>query len=171
LTSVVSRKVHGSAGAFDINLPLTGTRGVECRAAGQTGTAGVDYKLVFTLATPVTTCGTANIGAVVRGPNQDQCTVNLTGVLNAQYTTVTLTGVANPTGAFGNVSGTMGALIGDVNASGVVTTGDTNLCKAQALQPVTSANFRDDINASGAITTGDVNIIKQNALSHLPTPP
>jgi hypothetical protein len=65
----------------------------------------------------------------------------------------------------------MGLLIGDVNASGIVTSGDTNLCKAQALQPVTSANFRNDINASGAITTGDVNLIKQNALSQLPTPP
>ena len=54
-------------------------------------------------------------------------------------------------------------LIGDVNASGTVTSGDTNLCKAQALQTVTNANFRDDINASGAITTGDVNIIKQSA--------
>jgi len=49
-----------------------------------------------------------------------------------------------------------------------VTSGDTNLCKAQALQPVTNDNFRNDVNASGAITTGDVNIIKQNALSQLP---
>jgi len=52
-----------------------------------------------------------------------------------------------------------------------VTSGDTNLCKAQALQPVTSANFRNDVNASGSITTGDVNIIKQNALTRLPTSP
>jgi hypothetical protein len=65
----------------------------------------------------------------------------------------------------------MGVLVGDVNASGVVTTGDVNLCKAQALQPVTNSNFRDDINFSGAITTGDVNLIKQQALTQLPTPP
>jgi len=65
------------------------------------------------------------------------------------------------------ISTQMGVLIGDVNASGVVTSGDTNLCKAQALQPVTGANFRNDVNASGSITTGDVNIIKQNALAHL----
>jgi len=65
----------------------------------------------------------------------------------------------------------MGVLIGDVNASGVVTSGVTNLCKAQALQPVTSANFRCDVNTSGSITTGDVNIIKQNALTQLPSPP
>ena len=31
LVSVVSRKTHGAAGNFDINLPLTGTPGVECR--------------------------------------------------------------------------------------------------------------------------------------------
>jgi hypothetical protein len=43
----------------------------------------------------------------------------------------------------------------------------TNLCKAQAFQTMTTANFRNDINAGGDITTGDVNIIKQNALSHL----
>jgi len=95
--------------------------------------------------------------------------VNLTGVPNAQYITVNL---ANVNDAAGNrssaVSASMGVLLGDVNASGVVTSGDTNLCKAQALQPVTNANFRNDINASGAITTGDVNIIKQNALHQLP---
>jgi hypothetical protein len=171
LLSVVSRKVHGTAGTFDINLPLTGPRGVECRTPGQTGTAGVDYKLVFTFSGPVTSCGTPSTGSVSSGPNPNQCTVNLTNVPNAQYRTVTLTGVTVPCFGPANVSGTMGLLVGDVNASGVVTSGDTNLCKAQALQPVTSANFRDDINASGAITTGDVNIIKQNALSQLPTPP
>jgi hypothetical protein len=70
-----------------------------------------------------------------------------------------------------SVQAPMGVLIGDVNASGLVTSGDTNLCKGQALQPLTTINFRSDINASGAITTGDVNIIKQNALTQLPSPP
>ena len=95
--------------------------------------------------------------------------VNLTGVANAQYVTVSLTNVSDSVGNFSStVSATMGVLVGDVNASGIVTSGDTNLCKAQALQPVSAANFRNDINTSGAITTGDVNIIKQNALSQLP---
>jgi hypothetical protein len=167
LVSVVSRKVHGAAGTFDIDLPLTGTRGVECRSGGPTS----DYTMVFTFLNPVSNCGAASSGSLSSGPNPNQCTVNLTGVTNAQYLTVTLTGAVDSTGATGNVSGTMGVLIGDVNASGVVTSGDTNLCKAQALQPVTNANFRNDINASGAITTGDVNLIKQNALQQLPTPP
>src|SRR6185437_15254066 len=116
--SVVSRKVHATAGTFDINLPLTGPRGVECRSPGQTGTAGVDYKMVFSFSAPVTSCGTASSGSVSSGPNPNQCTVNLTGVPNAQYTTVTLTGVNVLTSCVtpftGNVSGTMGLLIGDV---------------------------------------------------------
>jgi hypothetical protein len=173
LASVVSRKVHGGAGTFDINLPLTGTRGVEDRSPGQTGTAGFDYKIVFTFVNNITSCGTTppGGGSVVSGPNANQCTVNRNGIPNAQYTTVTLNGVADVAGNNGPVSAVIGLLVGDVNASGVVTSGDTNLCKAQALQTVTNSNFRNDINASGAITTGDVNIIKQNALTQLPTPP
>src|SRR5439155_11916066 len=30
--SAVSRKTHGSAGPFNVNLPLTGAPGIECRA-------------------------------------------------------------------------------------------------------------------------------------------
>jgi hypothetical protein len=55
----VSRKIHSTAGTFDINLPLTGPRGVECRNRGATGAAGVDHKLIFTFANPVASCGTA----------------------------------------------------------------------------------------------------------------
>jgi hypothetical protein len=181
--SVVSRKTHGSAGNFDINFwfpPIASPRGVECRGSGSTN----DYMLVFTFANSLTSVGSASVtshdpasgtGAVCgssMGPNPNQYTVQLCGVSTGQYITVTLNSVLDVTGATGNVvSPQMGFLVGDVNASGVVTSGDTNLCKAQALQTVTGANFRNDINASGAVTTGDVNIIKQNALSQLPTPP
>src|SRR5439155_5542547 len=44
LTAVVSRKVHGSAGTFDVDLPLSGAHGIECRSGG----ANNDYTLVFT---------------------------------------------------------------------------------------------------------------------------
>jgi hypothetical protein len=172
LVSVVSSKAHGSAGTFDIDLPLTGPRGIECRSGGATN----DYTLVFSFANTLTSVASASVmsgtgsvtSSAIDSSDAHQYIVNLSGVTNAQYLTVTLANVSDSVGNFsGSISQQMGVLIGDVNASGIVTSGDTNLCKAQALQPVTSANFRCDINASGSITTGDVNIIKQNALSHL----
>jgi hypothetical protein len=169
-TSVVSRKTHGTAGDFDIDLPLAGNPGIECRSGGTNN----DYQLVFTflnnisVASASVTSGTGSVSSSAIGPSPNQYTVNLTGVTNAQYLTVTLNGALDSTGNSGNIVGPqMGVLVGDVNASGVVTSGDTNLSKAQALQPVTVDNFRNDINASGSITTGGVNLIKQNALSHL----
>jgi Carboxypeptidase regulatory-like domain len=187
LTGVVSRMTHGSTTPpFNVSLPLTvGTspRGVECRSSSSLG-AG-NYTLVFTFARNLTSVASANVTAhdptsgtgsvsssMIDSSDPRNYIVNLTGVSSGQYITVTLNNVVDALGHSGNVvSPQMGVLVGDVNASGVVTSGDTNLCKAQALQTVTASNFRNDINASGAITTGDVNIIKQNALSRLPTPP
>jgi hypothetical protein len=141
---------------------------VECRATGQTGTAGVDYKLVFTFATPVTTCGAASTGAVVAGPNPDQCTVNLTGVTNAQYLTVTLTGVTNPTGAVGNVSGTMGVLVGDVNQTRRVDGNDVSAVQGKTRQALDGTNFRMDVNATGVIDGNDVSFTQSKTRTSLP---
>jgi len=163
LVTVVSRKSHGGAD-FDVALPLTGTRGVECRTG--------DVNLIFTFAAPVTNCGTATQGTASAGPTSTQCTVTLSAPATRQYYQIGLNGVVSASGGSANFPGPQwGMLIGDVNASGVVTSGDTNLCKAQALHQVTTSNFRDDINATGSITTGDVNLIKQHALEQLPTTP
>ena len=99
--SVVSRKVHGAAGTFDIALPLTGAPGIECRSGGSTG----DYQIVITFANAVTVNGavqakvTSGTGDVGTGgvPNGGAVTVNgatvtipLTNVANAQTITLTL---------------------------------------------------------------------------------
>jgi serine protease AprX len=170
LLSAVSRKTHPGAGTFDVDLPFGNgsTLGIECRSS-----AG-NHTLVFTFNNDVVS-GNASItsgtGSVSGSPafSGKTMTVNLTGVTDVQQITVTLSDVTdNLSQVLPDTAVKMGVLVGDVNASAVVTSGDTNLCKAQALQTITTANFRDDINASGAITTGDVNIIKQNALSQLP---
>jgi hypothetical protein len=168
-TGAVSRKTHGTAGTFDVNLPLIGTPGIECRAGGSpTG----NHTIVVTFATPISAVASATCAgnSATTSISGNQVTVNCTNVPNAQTIAINLVGVNDGTNV-GNVSVPMGVLLGDVNASGLVTSGDTNLCKAQALHTVTNDNFRNDINASGAITTGDVNIIKQNALAQLPSPP
>jgi len=110
LTSVVSRMTHGTAGMFDLNLPLTGTRGVECRSGGANG----NYTIVFTFANNLTsvnqatvTTGTGTVSSTVLGPNAglnlgaNQFEVNLTGVTNAQFVAVSLVNAKDATGAIG----------------------------------------------------------------------
>jgi hypothetical protein len=178
LITIVSRKDHTGVGPFDVNLFPNTAMGVECRQ-GQ-GTSHDQHQVVFTFANPLVNVATANVTGTKGSPAVDASSginpnepreyiVKLTGVQDAQKLTITLTGITDTVGNnTATLSVDMGVLMGDVNVSHVVTSGDTNLCKAQALQPLTSDNFRDDINVSGTITTGDVNLIKQNALSSLP---
>ena len=78
---------HGSiTSPFDINLPLSGTPGVECRSSAVLGSG--NHPVVFSFMNEVTNCGTAGTagGSVSNGPKANQCTENLTGVPNAQDT-------------------------------------------------------------------------------------
>jgi len=154
-------------------------------ALGSTGTVSLGNAVInitttdHTFANPLVSVAGRNVTGTKNNPTVDansginanephEYIVNVTGVQNAQKLTITLTGISDTVGnSTASLAVDMGVLLGDVNSSGVVTSGDTNLCKAQALKPVTSSNFRDDINVSGAITTGDVNLIKQNALSQI----
>jgi hypothetical protein len=168
LVGVVSRKVHGGAGTFDIDLPLTATSGVECRSPGATGTPGVDYKLVFSFVNNVTSCGTASIGSLSSGPNSNQCTVNLTGVTNQQYIAVTLNNVLDSQNNTGTVSTTMGVLIGDTNASGAVNSSDISQTKAQSGTAATATNFRTDVSVNGLINASDISTVKSKSGTDLP---
>src|SRR6202035_2485045 len=117
--------IHGSAGTFDVNLPLIGSPGIECRSGGASNT----YTLVFTFANPLTSVSSASVSAgtgsvvssSISSTDAHQYIVNLTGVTNAQRVTVTLANLNDNAGDFSaSVSGTMGVLLGDVNASGLV---------------------------------------------------
>ena len=171
-TSVVSRMAHGSIiPPFDIPLPLTGPRGVECRSSASLG-AG-NYTVVFTFVNNMTSCGTAGTtgGSVSSGPNLNQCTENLTGVPNAHYLTVTLNSVVDAQNNTGNVSAPMGVLIGDVDGSGRVDSTDVFQVRQQTLQNASSSNFRTDVDASGRIDSTDVFITRQQTLTALPSTP
>ena len=169
LNAVVSRKVHGtflggSAGTFDIDLPLTGSPGIECRSGGASG----DYTMVFTFLNAMTNCGVASTGTVSVGPTLNQCTVNLTGVPTAQYITVTLTGAADSTGAAGNVSGTMGVLLGDTSGDGVVNSADITQTRRQSGNVVDSSNFREDVTLDGVINSADITAVRRQSGTALP---
>ncbi len=173
LTGVASRMTHGAAGPFDIALPAGSPSGIECRT---NGSAPGNYTMVFKFANAVSsvqqatvTSGTATVAtSAISSTNNKEYLVNLTGVSDAQYVSVSLLNAADSTGAIGNLSGTMGVLIADVDASGRVDSGDVTDIRQQVLQPVTSSNFRLDVDASGRIDSNDVTISRDEALTTLP---
>ena len=167
-TSVVSRKTHGTAGTFDVDLPLTGSPGIECRNFQDTNSGR--HQIVITFAAPVTVNGSQNPKATLTAPNGGSVdtvdvsnsivTVNLKEVGNQQTITLTLLNVSDGTNS-GNVVVPMDVLLGDVNASGDVDSADVFLVRQQTLHSVTSSNFREDINVSGDIDSADVFIARK----------
>ena len=93
-TSAVSRLTHGGAGNFDIDMPLTGTAGVECRNNGG------NYTLIVTFSNTMVSGGASVIGgagSVAGSPtfSGHTMTINLTGVTDAQTLTVSLTNLTD----------------------------------------------------------------------------
>jgi hypothetical protein len=166
LTGAVSRKTHGAAGLFDINLPATGTPGVECRVGAVAGA----HQMIFTFATPVTVDGaavTTGTGSATFGVSGAVVTVDLTGVTNAQTITVTLANVNDGTNT-GNVPVSMGILSGDTNGSGSVSASDVAQTKAQSGNVAGAGNFRTDVNSSGTVNASDVALVKSRSGTVLP---
>jgi hypothetical protein len=171
--SAVSHKTHGTAGPFNIDLPLTGAAGIESR----TGPGAGNHQVVITFSAPVTVQGatvTPGAGgtAAVASPNgvvvaNSQVTVNLTNVSNAQTLTINLLGVTDGIRS-GNVSIPMSVLLADVNGSARVDSADVSFVRQQTLQTITTGNFRADINTSGRIDSADVSVARQQTLTSLP---
>jgi glucose/arabinose dehydrogenase len=173
--SAASRRIHGST-PRDLNLPLTGAPGVECRSGGANG----NYTMIFTFAVPLASVGgrsvTAGIGSVsssmIDSTNAHQYIVNLTGVTNSQYITVTLTNVIDVAGNTSSaVSAAMGVLVGDTNADGFVNSADISQTKSESGNAVTTLNFREDVNVDGFINSADISFVKSMSGSALPPPP
>jgi hypothetical protein len=169
---IVSRLTHGGIGPFDVNLPVSGTRGIECRSGGPNG----NYHMVFTFvnnlvsvdSAGITNGGPTTVTSSAIGPNPNQYTVNLTGVPNAQNLQVSLINAKDTTGAIGNVTGTMGVLIGDTNADGFTDAIDVSQTKSQSGQAVTNSNFREDVNVDAFIDAVDVSLVKSKSGTALP---
>lgn len=167
LVSAVSRKSHGNASAFDINLPLTKKPGVECRSGSATGS----YQVVLTFAAPITlekanfVSGAGHIdNTIVSGR---EVTLNLSGVANAQTIVIRFTGVSDGTES-GDVDIPMGVLFGDITGNGVVNTSDVGAVKKWTGQPVSAFGFREDVNANGVINSSDLAAVKAVAGTALP---
>jgi len=169
-TSAVSHKIHGLAGPFDINLPLSGVPGIESRSGGATN----DYQIILTFANPVTyasaavTNGTGSVAAS-SGSGTTTITIDLTGVTSQQTITVALFNVNDGTNT-GDTGIRMSVLVGDATADGSVGAADIALTKSQSGVPVDGSNFREDVTVSGSINAADVVLVKSKSGNVLPPP-
>jgi hypothetical protein len=168
LTSVVSRKTHGAAGDFDVDLPLTDSAGVECRSTGG------NHTLVFTFTNHVVSGNasvTSGVGTVSGSPifSNNTMTVNLTGVSDQQQITVTASNVMDTFGqTLPDTAVNAVILAGDTNGNRTVNAADVAQTKAQQGAPVDPTNFRTDVNANGTINAADTSLVKANAGNSVP---
>jgi Dockerin type I domain len=170
LLSVTSRKTHGGAGTFDVNLNLNGTPSatVEPRLGGPT-------QLVFTFNTAMTavdgmlddtkfTLTNATwVSASIDGSN---LTLNLNNVPDQSYVTVVLNGLTDMAGnpLAGTNAVVVASLYGNVHQGGTVNGVDIQQIKNNLLAAVTSVNFLSDVNCSGSINAADLQAVKNNLL-------
>jgi hypothetical protein len=165
---LASRKTHTGVGAVDVLLPLSGKAGIESRSGGEGG----NFQLVFTFAHPLSAVGTAGLstgtitGATI-GSDPHQVIVDVSGVTDAQTIAVTLGSVADSTGAFSDaLVVSMSALTGDVNADGVVNSGDATVVRNLSGQQVTTADartIRADLNLDGTLNSGDAIVVRNRS--------
>ena len=174
LLSTLSESVQGAAGPFDIELPPSGPAAIECRI-GRSSTEANQYKWVFTFSEPVVRVDSATVdcGSVQRieiDPSYPYRVSLYTANArcSGRYVTATLAGVHAGAETLPSASATMGLLVGDVNADGVVDRSDLTLVGAQRRAPVWYTNFRLDVSADGQFATQsqtkspDQTIVKQH---------
>ncbi len=170
---VVSRKIHGPAGVFDLTLPATGAAAIECRSGGPSNA----YTLVYTFGSNVgfpgaasVTQGSATIGSPMVGPNLNQVTVSLTKVDDVQHLVVALIGVLDiNNAALGSQSARMDLLVGDTTGNGFVNSSDIAQTQSQSGQPVTASNFREDVTGNGLINSSDISLVQSLSGTGLPS--
>jgi hypothetical protein len=161
LATVFSRLTHGTAGKFDVDLPQTGPRGVECRSGG----GGGAYTMVFTFPNNLTSVSgvtpAASVTSSGMGPNP-------TGVTSGNSLTVTLNGVLDVENNTGNVPGTIGVLLGDTSNDTFVNSTDIAQTKSKSGQFLDLTNFRADVTVDGNLNSTDITLVKSKSGTALP---
>ena len=169
LLSAASRKVHGAAGTFDLPLtllPLTNPT-TEPRLSS-TASIVMTFDSTIVGADIAVTEGTAALD--VPNLSGSDVIVELTGVANQQYVTISLTNVASTATVGGSGTVRIGFLLGDVSQNRVVSVADLGLVNQQLAQPVTAANYLKDVNVSGTLTLADKGITNANLTKALLPP-
>jgi hypothetical protein len=169
-TGAMSRKTHGSEGAFDVPLPLSGTPGVECRSGGASGlhTLVVTFSNAVTSGSAALTSGTGTIAGTASFSGNTM-TIGVTGVTDVQTLTITLNAVTDSFGQVLPATAIMvNMLIGDINGNKTVNASDIGAVKGQAGFAAAATNFRTDLDANGTVTSSDIGRVKASSGNTLP---
>ena len=167
LMAAVSRQTHGSAGTFDITLPLTGQPGVECRNAGGNYIIVLDFNNSVVRAGVSITSGTGSVETAILADREIE--VNLTGVIDQQRIEITLSNLTDTfSQTLASATVSVDILIGDTTGNKTVNSTDFSQTKAQSGQALTEANFRKDVNVNGQINGSDASQVKAHVGAALP---
>ena len=121
-------------GDFAIDLPLTGSPGIEDRSGGRQGNYTISFAFNHNLtgvAGATTSCG-AVASSAIDGVIRTRWTMSVRAAkLHAQEVTITLTDISDDqSNTLPSASVTVGVLLGDVDADRTVTKTDFDLTKA-----------------------------------------
>lgn len=171
LVKAASRKIHGSKGAFDIDLPLADSQAIECRLGGPTqmiltfskpiaAMAGNPDETSVSCANVLLSSGVCDSVEVV----DTQMVLNMSGAAGYSCLTITLAGLADTSGnpLQGKNSVSLRVIEGEINGVAPVDLLDLSMIKNQLSKPVTSSNYMCDVNADNAINTLDLGLVKRN---------
>jgi hypothetical protein len=160
LLSAASRK-----GQFEIDLPLTGTPGIECRSGGANG----NFQLVLTFDNELASVDDAAISCgnirntKINAADPHLLIVNLSRVrCNTQNVTLTVSGMHDIVGhTLASATVTVSFLLGDTTADGIVNFMDVRQVKADQGQTTDETNYREDLDVSGQIDQADLAIVRR----------
>lgn len=164
LLRAVSRKTHGDAGVFDLDLPLDDPPAVEPRVGGPT-----EVILTFSKAVQAAdgqlddTEIDLSVGTLLAAEiDGAEMRLELADVSTPALLTITLSGITdladNP--LIGADELVVKVHTGDVNGDGVVNLSDMSAVRAQLYQPLTTSNFWYDVNVDGTIDISDMSTVR-----------
>ncbi len=154
VVAAVSRKTHGAAGEFDINV--SNPNAVEGRKNGPT-------LVIVTLDKAVALDGTPCPVQVSQGMveslsiSDNLLTLGLSGAVEPETLTISLPGIADAADLAATMTQALSfeVLFGDATGDGLVNTFDDIAVRGQMGHAVDASNFQIDLNADGVFNTSD----------------
>ena len=167
LVAAVSRRTHGTAGTFDIDVARSAA--VEPRVGGPTRllvTFNQPIRRVTGTLADVSLSSGAVSALTVAGP---LLTIDLSHVTNAQALAVAFPGIKGSNGPATASRLCFGVLAGDVNEDARNSLSDMVGIRDRLNQRAQADNCRYDVNADGVLNLGDLIVVRDNMNATSPT--